>query len=134
MTSIKWYAWTFSLFLLGIIVIADMGLAPVLFPFIRDVPYVDKLGHFFLMGGLSLFFNLSLSGRQLTFGPMSLQCGTLIVLLLVTAEEFSQLYFDHRKFDLMDLFWSVAGALAFGFVAAILLERRRVPGHDAVVS
>jgi polysaccharide biosynthesis protein VpsQ len=123
--AIRWYVWVFFSGLTGIIVIADLGLAPILFPFIRTVPYIDKFSHFFLMGGLSFVLNMSLSGHRISLLSRSAQTGTVVVLILVTLEECSQLFLSHRKFDPIDLIWSILGAVVFGMLASAFLLRNK---------
>lgn len=123
--AIRWYVWVFFSGLTGIIVIADLGLAPILFPFVRTVPFIDKFSHFFLMGGLSFVLNMSWSGHRISWLSWSAQTGTVVVLILVTLEECSQLFLSHRKFEPMDLIWSIVGVVVFGMLASAFLSRNK---------
>jgi polysaccharide biosynthesis protein VpsQ len=56
----KWAAAIlFALFVLLVIILADMGQLGV-FGFIDRIPYSDKVGHFLLYGILALLIDLSL--------------------------------------------------------------------------
>ena len=55
----------FFLFIAAIIVLADQGRLPGIIAALYDFPNGDKVGHFFLMGGLSLLVNLALPARPL---------------------------------------------------------------------
>ena len=92
----------FALFLalcIGIIAGADRGGLRAFLNLVASVPFLDKVGHVALIGSLAYLFNRALGGRRL--GPF--QLGGLIVAACMTAEEFSQLWFPTRTFDLLDL-------------------------------
>ncbi len=114
----KYLAVLFSLFIIGVIILADQDAIP---PFVRalyDFPNGDKLGHFILYGMLNFFltaaFVRALPNR--TSSRVALSVG-LILALAVAAEEFSQQYFSARTFDLVDLFASYVGLLIGGWLA-----------------
>ena len=122
----KYLAALFSLFIIGVIILADQGAIP---PFIRalyDFPNGDKLGHFILYGMLNFFltsdFMSALPNRILrpaqdnASNRVALSVG-LILAVAIAAEEFSQQYFSARTFDLIDLTASYVGLAAGGWVA-----------------
>jgi VanZ family protein len=94
-----------------------------------QLPYGDKIGHFFLMGTFSLLVNLALEARTVRFGRFTPLLGTLIVLLLVTLEEISQNWVDTRTFSLLDLAFDWAGIWIFGRIAAIICHRLEKRQH-----
>jgi len=94
-------------FVAFIIFSADQGQMPRLIANLYNFPNGDKLGHFLLMGSLAFVVALAL--------PHSWKLrGLLILAGLLTLEEFSQLLFHHRTFDLLDLSCSLAGVVVFG--------------------
>ncbi len=101
----------------GIVFLADGGAAQDFFRLVRAVPFGDKLGHFVLMGLLSLLVNLCLSCRAVKLAGFRLLLGSALVLLPVAAEEFSQLLTPHRSFDLIDLLFDAGGIFVFGRLA-----------------
>jgi VanZ family protein len=112
----KWLTILFTLFVLLIIVLADMGKLGTLF--LTRIPYADKAGHFILYGILTLLINLSLF-RSL---PLRTQkwlavFSGLILAMLIGVEEFSQQYFSNRTFSLGDLSASYLGVIVFSWVA-----------------
>jgi VanZ family protein len=116
-TAIQWGAILFALFILLVIVLADMdGLG--FLRFINRIPFGDKIGHFVLYGiltflvDLALFRSLPLLNRRL----LTLRVA-LILALLIGLEEFSQQYFPNRSFDLVDLAFSYLGVIFFSWVA-----------------
>jgi VanZ family protein len=112
----KWLTILFTLFIVLIIILADMGKLGTLF--LMRIPYADKAGHFILYGILALLINLSL------FRSLPLRSRTrlvifsgLILALLIGIEEFSQQYFSNRTFSLSDLTASYLGVIVFSWVA-----------------
>lgn len=106
--------------LAGIIFIADRKSTRFLLNFAGNIPYGDKLGHFFLMGFLSFLINLVLQGRLIGFVKPRYLLGSLIVSVIVTIEEFSQFFIRGRTFDLTDLMADLAGILIFGELARLV--------------
>ena len=116
-TAIQWGAILFALFILLVIVLADMdGLG--FLRFINKIPFGDKIGHFVLYGiltllvDLALFRSLPLLNRRLLVLRVA-----LILALLIGLEEFSQQYFPNRSFDLVDLAFSYLGVIFFSWLA-----------------
>ncbi len=113
----------FIIILILIVIAANLGLAPILFGFLRRIPYGDKLGHFVLMGILSLLVNLSMRASRVQIGSVAVLKGSLIVAVIVTLEEFSQIFIRSRGFSLLDLAFDYAGIVAFGALAIHLVNR-----------
>jgi len=114
----KYIAILFSLFIIGIVILADRNTLP---PFVRafyDFPYGDKAGHLTLFGLLNFFITVAflraLPNR--TSSRVALSAG-LILALFVAVEEFSQRYFSARTFDLLDLTASIVGLIIGGWIA-----------------
>jgi len=104
-----------------ITVIADLGFGESLFNLMDNVPGGDHTGHFFFMGMLSFLVNLSLSGARINVWGISLLKGSVIVTVLVTLEEFSQILLDERGFSLLDLSANYLGILFFSWLAVRVL-------------
>ncbi len=110
--------------LAGIVVLADVRQTQYLFTFIRSLPLGDKIGHFCLMGMFSLLVNLAFNAKTFRFRKLNYLLGSLIVLTVVTAEEFSQFFILGRTFDAGDLVFDYAGIFIFGETARFI--RRKV--------
>jgi VanZ family protein len=112
----KWLTVLFALFIVIIIVLADMGKLGRLF--IMQFPYADKAGHFILYGILALLINLTLF-RSVPPGSRKRVAwiSSLILALLIGLEEFSQQYFANRTFSLSDLSASYLGVMVFSWLA-----------------
>jgi VanZ family protein len=123
--SILWLYFATALFACVILLIslsATMGWGLAWFERVRQIPGGDKLAHFLLMGGLSLLVNLSLRARQVRLPIGSVLLGSLVLYLLVTIEEFTQLLLPSRSFDLADLASNYVGIFLFGWLAVRLCK------------
>ncbi len=95
-----------------------MGWFPDCFAAVRSVAG-DKAMHFLLVGNLALLLNLSLPWA--TWGPFP--CGSLTMFCVATVEEFSQLFFENRTFDLSDLMSNYLGIIVLGSLGWWLRRR-----------
>ena len=115
----------FALFIILVIVLADidrLGVLEVLYRF----PYGDKVGHFILYGILTLLVNLTaLRSSRFSDPKRAALTWTLVLALLVAAEEFSQRYFANRTFSLSDLAFGYAG-MSLGMWLAWKIDRKRM--------
>lgn len=107
----------FALFIILIIILADVD-ALGFMHIINRIPCGDKIGHFILYGILTLLINLALFRTLPHLNQRLLLLRVAFILaLLIGLEEFSQLYFPNRSFDLVDLAFSYLGVLFFSWVA-----------------
>jgi len=122
----KWLAILFSLLIILIIVLADMGSLPQFLQVWNDFPYGDKAGHFILYGILTLLIDLalfrSLPKRSLKWVAIT---SGLILSLLIGLEEFSQQFFANRTFSLNDLAASYLGVIFFSWLALRIRKNGR---------
>ena len=123
----KWLTALFVLILILIVIAADLGLGPAIFPLIYLLPWGDKAGHFILMGLLSLLINSVLSAAKVRVFSFNLLKGTIIILAIVTLEELSQLLLIYRRFSFVDLLFDYLGIILFGFLADYLVNRPDYP-------
>lgn len=101
----------------AVLFVANAGLGGTYFSFIYDLPLGDKIGHFVLMGTLSFMVNMALRARRIRIGRKQVLLGSLLVFVLVTLEEFSQIWLSTRTFSLMDLVFDYAGIWVCGRLA-----------------
>lgn len=127
--GIKIIALVYVFVLAGIIVLADLRQTQHLFTFVRSLPFGDKIGHFCLMGMLSLVVNLALKARVLRVWKLNYLLGSLIVLAVVFVEEFSQIFIGGRTFDAADLAADALGIFICGEIARLLVRRRIKPAR-----
>ncbi len=110
----------FIVFLAGIVICANQGSLPDFLLSIYSFPGGDKAGHFLLMGTLSLLVNLSFGLCQIELFSRRVLLGTMVVLVVVTLEEASQLWFTARTFSLVDLGFDYMGIIGGGYLALSL--------------
>jgi hypothetical protein len=122
--KLKWLAIIYALFLALLVFMADQKQYQFIFRVVRSTPYADKVGHFLLMGLFSLLVNLALSCRKMKVGGLYFLIGSAIVALVVTLEEFSQIFVRYRSFDLFDLASDYTGIFLFGLLASYLTKIR----------
>ena len=113
----KWLTFVFVLFIVLIIVLADLGQLGIL-GVINRIPYGDKAGHFILYGILTLLVDLtlirSLPNRD---SKLIVVCIGLILIVIISLEEYSQQYFPKRTYDLVDLTFSYLGVVSFSWIS-----------------
>lgn len=117
----------FSLFILAIIVLADLGSLPPMLNALYDFPLGDKFGHFILFGLLNFLITLTILKSRPEREPLklSLAVGSILT-LLITLEEFSQKFFSKRSYDLVDLLASCLGTILGGWVALKIRKKEAV--------
>lgn len=113
----KWLAIAFSIFIVIVIILADMGTLPGLIRGLYDFPNGDKLGHFILYGILSLLLNLAFTLRPGLNLLRTILTVSLTLAALIGLEEWSQSLFGSRTMDIVDLLASYAGVAVAALVA-----------------
>lgn len=107
----------FSLFIVGIILLADFGMLGIL-GVVNQIPHGDKVGHFLLYGLLTLLVDLAFFRSRPDLRPSLIALRVALILtLLIGLEEYSQQFFTNRSFNLIDLFFSYLGVAFFSWVA-----------------
>lgn len=102
----------------AICLVADLGYVPTLFPFVHLIPGKDVTCHFIVMGAMALLVNLGFSSSRLFGYRFGMLGCTVLVLLAVTLEEFSQHFLSRRTFSVTDLSANYGGILVFSMAAA----------------
>ena len=97
-----------------------------------SLPGGDKLGHFVVMGSVSLAVVIGLSSVVVLGRPLGVLGTLTLVLVFVTLEEVSQMLIPGRNFSLADLFASYAGVLSLGALGGlwVLWRGRRASLRD----
>jgi len=114
----KWLAILFALFLLVIVILADIGALPHFLQVWNNFPYGDKAGHFILYGILTLLVDLALFRSLPNQSPKQVTViSGLILAILIGLEEFSQQFFANRTFSLKDLAAGYLGVIFFSWLA-----------------
>ena len=114
----------FALVIAVLIFLADTrNLGPLMV--LYDFPYGDKVGHVLLYGGLTFFACLAVYRAPAREPWRAAILVTGAMLVLVSLEELSQLFFPARKPDLFDLLASYGGVLWFATLALVIGELQR---------
>ncbi len=109
-------------FILLVVLLADLGLMSWFREYAHQYPGLDKALHFSLVGFLSWILIFAFNVKRVNLLGLGLYAGTMLTLVLVTLEEFSQLLIATRRFELFDLLADYLGILA----AEILARRLRL--------
>ncbi|MGB0937097.1 MAG: VanZ family protein [Colwellia sp.] len=122
---LKIVSFTFFVFILWIIYLANTGQSSVFFKFVASIPYGDKVGHFCIFGVLTLAANFLLKCKTLTFTfvsnkELNLYVGSMLVFLFALTEELSQFFIANRTLDIFDLLADILGIVIFSFLTACL--------------
>lgn len=103
----------FFAFIQVIIYLANTGYNCPAFDYVRGLPYGDKLTHFALFGLLTLVLNFALKFEIFSIVRFKVYIGTIAVAVFVLLEEFSQMLFPARSFDVNDLVADSVGIVFF---------------------
>ncbi|MGZ6316341.1 MAG: VanZ family protein [Anaerolineales bacterium] len=103
-----------------IVILADTRRLEVIGAF-YDFPNGDKVGHFLLFGLFSLLVNLAVFEARPLVGTVRLAWRTsLLLALLIAAEEMSQRWIASRTSSVTDLAASWLGVTIFACVAVVI--------------
>ena len=114
---------SFTSFLAVIIFLRNNNLGNSFFSLFINIPHYDKIGHFVLMGILAFLAVISI----VPILPYPKPKATLIVLtsvlLLIAAEECSQIFVVTRTFSLADFACDFLGVAVFGLMGYSLVDK-----------
>ena len=126
MNRLKWLTVLFILFMLGVILLADLGSLPLPVAMLYRFPNGDRAGHFILFAILTFLVN-SAFPRQVRIMRAKVFYGSLIIAVLAILEEISQLFLSYRTFDLIDLTFTLMGIASADWLVRLL--HRQQPAH-----
>ncbi len=121
----------FGLLLLALVIVADLNLAPDLLSVIYVLPFGDKIGHFILMGVMSLLLNVWTQPSRVT--PLRISRTSLFFFAIVAIEEASQIFFPTRTVSWIDLSADMAGIFLLGELGCQLghtIVDKKSPGYS----
>ncbi len=118
----------FFVFVIWMMVLADLDKTNLIIDVGHSVPAGDKIGHFILFGMLALLLNMALQFRQIDLRSRTFHLGSVLVFAFACLEEFSQLAFSTRTFDLIDMLFDLFGIGVLSSVAfrKFLVKKLRV--------
>ena len=100
----------------AVVVAADAGWLPNQLEWLHDLPFCDKVLHFVLFGLLALVANLALASYARWPLARAIVIGSILVLIVATAEEYSNQWFPRRDWSLGDLLANYLGVFALGLL------------------
>lgn len=113
----RWLALAFGVFVLSVSVLASIGYRADVARVLAVVPGGDTTGHFVLMGLLAFLVVLAFAGARLRRRRLGVLGCALLVGVLVTIDEVTQLFLPARRFSLQDLAASYGGIAVFSLLA-----------------
>jgi len=122
----------FGLFIIAAVIIANRGEGGSWWPFLKYIPFGDKVGHVGLFGTLSFLCNLAFPRFRLRFLPRIVTATTFVLLVLISLEELSQAFIPSRTCDIKDWLADLTGLFSGQLAAAITLRfltKQTAPSH-----
>lgn len=109
-------------FILWIIIDADLGIENPFVQLVQQVPWGDKVGHLCIFASLTLLANYALSYSHFKLFEMEILTGSILVLGFALTEEGTQSFFPTRTFDFGDILGDLLGILG----ASMLVYRQKM--------
>jgi VanZ family protein len=110
----------FFIFILWIIIQADLGIDNPFVQFVHQIPWGDKIGHICIFACLTFLLNHALSYASFKLFKVELLTGSILIFCFALAEEGTQLFFPTRTFDFGDILSDLVGV----FLASIFAYQR----------
>jgi polysaccharide biosynthesis protein VpsQ len=110
----------FLTFIIWMIVQADSDQKNIIIELGRAIPWGDKIGHFSLFGIMALLLNIAIEFKQIKVSVRRFHLGSVIVFSFAVLEEFTQLLFSTRTFDLVDMLFDLLG---IGLLSSVAFRR-----------
>lgn len=114
----------YLLFLCQVILMKNLNLGNSIFGLVRDIPHIDKLGHFFLYGLLTYLLSIALKHKSIQLMTIRIRLAPVIMLLATFMEECSQIMQQFRTFSLLDMLANAVGVLCFSALAIWFTKRK----------
>lgn len=128
--KIKWLAIAFSIFIVFIIIGADLGYLRFALRLVNRVDNLDKFLHFILIGTLTYLVTASLLENFPKVNINWIVLNSILFFLIVfTLEEISQGPIRGRDFSLGDLAANYLGIFTFGFFAWVQYRKKKALSH-----
>ena len=109
-----------SLFVLVIAtILAYFRLIPIE---IKNIPYYDSIGHFFLFGILAFSLDRALNKRMMNVARLSLPLGAALIASYAVTDESLQFFSSVRSFDLGDLSFSLLGVVICTLLSRLAMK------------
>ena len=114
----------FFIFICWITIQADMGIKNQFTVLVKSIPYGDKFGHLVLYGCFALLVNIATNFRRISIGDFKVLLGATLVALFAIFEEFTQIAFQTRNFEIADIICDLLGIIIFSWLSLIIYQSR----------
>lgn len=109
---------------IGIIILADRGLAAYYFGFLYGYPGGDAVAHFLILGTLTFLVTWAFPRMQ-QVGQWNLALAPLVILTLISIEEISQGFIPGRTLSLIDWLANFSGIVVGGTLGWWLTRKEK---------
>ncbi len=109
---------------IGIIILADRGLAAQYFGFLYGYPGGDAVAHFLILGTLTFLVTWAFPRTQ-QVGQWNLALAPLVILTLISIEEISQGFIPGRTLSLVDWLANFSGIVVGGALGRWLTSKEK---------
>lgn len=110
---------------IGIIILADRGLAAYYFGFLYGYPGGDAVAHFLILGTLTFLVTWAFPRTQ-QIGQWNFALAPLVILTLISIEEISQGFIPGRTLSLIDWLANFSGIVVGGTAGWWLAKDKRI--------
>lgn len=107
----KIFTYLFIALVIFIILSATFKWSNPIMPYVNAVKYGDKIAHLVLIGTLAYCINYLMQFKRIKLFNRDILKGSVFIFILITLEEFSQIWISTRTFDLIDLSANYVGIL-----------------------
>jgi VanZ family protein len=125
----------YAVALFVVLLCADVGVLAPLAQHVNAYPVLDNVVHFFMYGGLALVVNAALARARRGTLTRAIVTGSVVVLIVATIEEYSNLLVPNRGWAVSDLTANLFGIVCLGILpAACFPERFQSPNLPPVAT
>lgn len=110
---------------IGIIILADRGLAASYFGFLYGFPGGDAVAHFLILGTLTFLVTWAFPRTQ-PIGQWNFALAPLVILILISIEEISQGFIPGRTLSLIDWLANFSGIVVGGMLGWRLAKGKSI--------
>lgn len=91
----------------------DKGITPAPVAIVKQIPFGDKVAHFLIYGLFAFVVCFATDFHRTSWMKKEFLTGSALILFFAILEEFTQIAFVTRNFDLIDMLCDVVGVFLF---------------------
>ena len=100
---------SYIFFIIWIVLCANFDWPNPILQSVKKIMFYDKIGHILLLGLLTFMVNWMFNWKTLPILKKKWLGASVIIFIIATIDEFSQLFINTRSFDLIDLMFNYLG-------------------------